>query len=78
MITVLQLCLIVWSCFFPITTLAKSDTPGGYNQSFDYDVLNRLSTAYQGQEGNDPQAFGISSYGYDAVGNMIGSGYANV
>ena len=51
MITVLQLCLIVWSCFFPITTLAKSDTPGGYNQSFDYDVLNRLSTAYQGQEG---------------------------
>ena len=56
---------------------AQSDTPGGYNQSFDYDVLNRLSTAYQGQEGNDPQAYGISSYGYDAVGNMTGSGYAN-
>ena len=56
---------------------AKSSTTGGYDQSFDYDVLNRLSNVYQGQEGVDPNAYGISAYGYDAVGNMTGSGYAN-
>lgn len=56
---------------------ARSDTVDGYDQSYDYDALNRLTTAYYGQEGVDSNAYGVVAYGYDAVGNMTGSGYAN-
>jgi len=56
---------------------AQSNTTGGYDQSYNYDTLNRMTTAYYGQEGDDANAYGVASYGYDAVGNMTGSGYAN-
>ena len=34
----------------------QSDTTDGYDQSFDYDALNRLSDVYRGQQGVDPNA----------------------
>ncbi|MGJ8677448.1 MAG: PKD domain-containing protein, partial [Akkermansiaceae bacterium] len=58
-------------------TGAASDTAGAYDQSYDYDALNRLSDVYVGQEGLDPAAYGLAAYAYDNVGNLTGVGYAN-
>lgn len=55
----------------------KSDTAGGYDLSYDYDALNRLSTVHHGQEGVDPASYPLAAYGYDANGNLAGVGYAN-
>lgn len=56
---------------------AKSDTTGGYDLSYDYDALGRLTTAYQGQEGVDPTSQAIAAYAYDANGNLAGTSYIN-
>ncbi|WP_193214050.1 PKD domain-containing protein [Luteolibacter marinus] len=63
----------------PSGTLAgvKSDTVDGYDLSFDYDELDRLATVHQGQEGVDPASYPIAGYGYDAVGNLVGTSYIN-
>ena len=58
-------------------TGAKSGTPGGYDLSYDHDVLNRITDVYRGQEGIDPNATGLAAYNYDANGNLNGVGYAN-
>ena len=55
----------------------KSNTPGGYDVSYDYDALNRLTMVYRGQEGSDPNATQLAAYNYDANGNLNGTGYAN-
>ncbi|MEO7100839.1 MAG: tandem-95 repeat protein [Luteolibacter sp.] len=55
----------------------KSATAGGYDVSYDYDALNRLTDVYRGQEGVDPNATGLAAYNYDANGNLNGVGYAN-
>ncbi|MEO5916835.1 MAG: Ig-like domain-containing protein, partial [Luteolibacter sp.] len=55
----------------------KSGTAGGYDVSYDYDALNRLSMVHRGQEGIDPTATELAAYNYDANGNLNGSGYAN-
>jgi RHS repeat-associated protein len=55
----------------------KSSTPGGYDVSYDYDALNRLTMVYRGQEGTDPTATQLAAYNYDANGNLNGTGYAN-
>ena len=56
---------------------AVSGTPGGYDVSYDYDALNRISQVYRGQEGIDPTASPLAGYNYDANGNLNGTGYAN-
>ncbi|WP_341403488.1 PKD domain-containing protein [Luteolibacter soli] len=55
----------------------KSDTPGGYDLSYDYDELGRLTTVHEGQEGVDPAARAIAGYAYDANGNLAGTSYLN-
>ena len=56
---------------------AKSSTASGYDVSYDYDVLNRITDVHRGQEGIDPTATQLAAYNYDANGNLNGSGYAN-
>jgi RHS repeat-associated protein len=55
----------------------KSATPGGYDVSYDYDTLNRITKVHRGQEGIDPNATQLAAYNYDANGNLNGTGYAN-
>jgi YD repeat-containing protein len=55
----------------------KSATPGGYDVSYDYDTLNRITKVHRGQEGIDPTATQFAAYNYDANGNLNGTGYAN-
>jgi RHS repeat-associated protein len=56
---------------------AKSSTPGGYDVSYDYDALNRITMVHRGQEGIDPTSTQLAAYNYDANGNLNGTGYAN-
>ncbi|WP_346188841.1 tandem-95 repeat protein [Rubritalea halochordaticola] len=53
---------------------AHSNRAGGYDQSYSYDVLNRLEKLYQGRDAGRTE---IAGYSYNAVGSLANVSYQN-